>query len=139
MCMCVSVQQCRLCSQGRLGFAVHISVSESVQFIVTVVIMTLSKIHTVNCQSHTCYIEHSVWDLVEFVSETANCNQLNTPPLQCKRIKSQKTWIKPQNGLSRASVWFVQSGLLYIHGGATWQTLWRLTCSLCRYKKLILR
>lgn len=60
VCLFVCVQQCRLCSQGRLGFAVHISVYVSVQFIVMVVIMAMSKIHTVDCQTHTCHIEHNV-------------------------------------------------------------------------------
>ena len=35
--------------------------------------------------------------------------------------------------------WFVHSGLLWKHGGATWRTFWMVTCSLCPNKKLILR
>ena len=41
--------------------------------------------------------------------------------------------------LSRVRAWFSCSGLLLKHDGATWRTPQKMTCSRCRYERLILK
>ena len=65
-----------------------------------------------------------------------DCNQRNTPALTLIRVSCWRKTNKCERKkvfffFFRASVWFVCSGLLQQHSGATWRNRWKTTGSLC--------
>lgn len=68
---------------------------------------------------------------------TFNIQELIFLKVQCLGLSGIE--LKTPKAVSGASVWVLHSGLLYKHGVAAWQTLWKRTHSIRRYKRLVLR